>query len=64
VVAVHKPGNSGEPKARSVKAREIVSSCLRDCNLAVLKDTAQDALLANDGGFARRLVSMAMLPLL
>jgi hypothetical protein len=64
VVAVHELGNGGEPKARGVKARQLVSGCLCDCNLAVLRDTAQDAPLANDGGFARRLVSMAMLLLL
>jgi hypothetical protein len=64
VVAVHEPGDSGEPEARSVEARELVSGRLRDCDLAVLKDTAQDAPLADNGGFARRSVSMAMLPLL
>jgi hypothetical protein len=64
VVAVHEPGDSGEPKACGVKARELVSGRLRDCDLAVLKDTAQDTPLADDSGFARRLVSMAMLPLL
>jgi len=40
VVAVHKPGDGGEPEARSVKARELISSRLRNCNLAVFKDTA------------------------
>ena len=64
MVAVHEPGDGGEPEARGVEARELVSGRLRDCDLAVLKDTAQDAPLADDGGFARRSVSIAMLLLL